>query len=468
VARYLLNRGVCCHVCLLSERETVKGDAAVNLEILTRMGGNIIEVLNLKALQTLKGEIAHNDLLVDGILGTGLNAPVQGFFYEIISFINSLHLPVVAIDIPSGLDAGTGQVLGICLRVCLTVTFGLPKRGLLLYPGAQYCGELVTVDISLPRAAIEMEPIQDYLIEGEDFIPILAPRHPTAHKGDYGHLLVLSGSVGKTGAAAMVCQAAMRVGAGLVTLGIPESLNPIMEEKLTEVMTEPLPETSEKSLSLSAKKRITELFPRKNALALGPGLSLHPETVELVRAVVGEFDLPVVIDADGLGALAGEMDTLRTHRRNMIFTPHPGEMARLLGVSIPDIQHNRAEVARRFSKESGLILVLKGARTLVASPEGDLFINPTGNPGMASGGMGDVLTGMIGGFLAQGFPPLEAAKLGVYLHGLTGDFVAHRKGERGMVASDLIAESPKILQALTYGKTQINDFFFSIRNEIYY
>ena len=468
VARYLLNRRISCHVYLLAAREEVRGDAAANLEILIRMGGKVSEILNLEEWESQKENIAAHDLLVDGILGTGLKGEVQGFFQEIIEFINSLGTPVVAIDIPSGLDADSGQVLGVCIRASLTVTFGLLKRGLLVLPGVLNCGKTVLVDISLPRPTVETEAIQDYLIEASEFPPFLNPRQPDAHKGEFGHLFVLSGSPGKTGAAAMVCQAALRVGTGLVTLGIPESLNPILAEKLTEAMTEPLPETREKTLGPSAFSRVMELCERKTALALGPGLSTHPETVKFVQKLVRSTPLPAVIDADGLNAFAGKTDGLRKSGRNLILTPHPGEMARMLGVPVTEVQQNRTHAAREFSRKHGVVLVLKGARSLVAGPEGDLFINPTGNPGMASGGMGDILTGMVGGFLAQGIPPLEAAKLGVYLHGLVGDYVAHLKGQRGILAMDLAEETPKVLRALASEEGRVGDFSFPLRTEICY
>jgi hydroxyethylthiazole kinase-like uncharacterized protein yjeF len=468
VARYLLNRGIACQVYLLAAREEVRGDAAANLEILTRMGGTLVEILNLEEWESRKEQVAANDLLVDGILGTGLRGGVKGFFQEIIEFVNSLGKPVVAIDIPSGLDSDSGQVLGACIQAALTATFGLLKRGLLLLPGAQYGGRIVLVDISLPQSAVESEAIGDHLLEGADFLPFLTPRSPGAHKGDFGHLLVLSGSPGKTGAAAMVCQAALRVGTGLVTLGIPESLNPILEAKLTEPMTEPLPETKEKTLGLAAQGRIMELCGRKTALAIGPGLSMNGETVKLVHKLVRSINLPAVIDADGLSALAGRLDLLRKSQKDLILTPHPGEMARLTDRSIGEIQKDRISASRDFAKKYGLTLVLKGARSVVASPQGEVFINPTGNPGMASGGTGDILTGMIGGFLAQGFPALEAAKLGVFLHGLAGDFVAHRKGSRGIAAMDLAEEAPQLLRALAGGEGRVGDFLFPFRTEICY
>jgi ADP-dependent NAD(P)H-hydrate dehydratase / NAD(P)H-hydrate epimerase len=468
VARYLANRGISFQVFLFAGKESIQGDAAINLQILNRMGVPVQEILNLGDWDSVKPLLASQDLLIDGIFGTGLKGPVEGFFREIIEFVNSLKRPVVSIDTPSGLDVDSGQILGVCIQARLTVTYGLAKRGLLVHPGAQAAGDLAIIDISLPGAAVQAEKIQDHLIEGADFLSFLAPRNPDAHKGNFGHLFVLAGSPGKTGAAALVSQAALQIGTGLVTLGIPESLNPILEEKLTEVMTEPLAETKAKTLSASSQQRIFELLSRKTALTMGPGLSLNAETARLIQQIIRKSALPEVIDADALSALGGRTDILGRNHPPRILTPHPGEMARLLGISVDEVQKDRIEIARKFATEHGVILVLKGSRSLVADSEGEVFINPTGNPGMASGGTGDVLTGMIGGFLAQGLPPLEAAKLGVYLHGLTGDYLASLLGERGVTASGIIAESPKLLRALAEGTGRVGNFSFPLQNKIWY
>jgi hydroxyethylthiazole kinase-like uncharacterized protein yjeF len=468
VARYLWNRKIPCRTYLFAHQDELQGDAAANLKILTHMGAEVVEISDGQEWETRKGEVAENQLFVDGILGTGLRGPVRGYLPEVFQFLNALHRPVVAIDIPSGLDADSGQVLGACLQSSLTVTYGMVKRGLLVFPGAQLCGRWEVVDISIPEAAIEGEPIEDFLLEGADFLSWLPARKPDMHKGDCGHLFVLAGSPGKTGAAAMVCEAALRAGTGLITLGVPESLNSILEMKLTEPMTEPLPETRERTLALSAVGRIREMVSRMDALAIGPGLSRQVETAELVSRVLRDDLPPTVIDADGLNALAGNLDLLRKNRAKLILTPHPGELARMTEMAVPEIQKNRIQVARSFARQNGVILVLKGARSLVASPDGKVFINPTGNPGMASGGMGDVLTGIVGALLAQRIPPLEAAKLGVYLHGLVGDFVAFRQGERGCAASDLIQNTPRVLHALAAGENQIDDFTFEFKKEFVY
>jgi hydroxyethylthiazole kinase-like uncharacterized protein yjeF len=468
VARYLGNRRISCRIYLFTSRDELKGDARANLEILDRMGAEVIEIPNGEEWEQRRGEVAENHLFVDGILGTGLQGPVRGFLPEVFQFLNALHRPVVAIDIPSGLDADSGQVLGACLRASLTVTYGMVKRGLLVLPGAKLCGRWEVVDISIPEVAVEGEPIGDFLLEGVDFLPWLPPRDPGAHKGNFGHLFVLAGSPGKTGAAAMVCEAALRVGTGLITLGIPESLNPILESKLTEPMTEPLPETGDRTLALSAYARIQEVSSRKDALAIGPGLSRQEETAALVRRILRDPLPPTVLDADGLNAMAGNLEFSRENRGRLVLTPHPGELSRMTGMVVSEIQKDRIQVARGFAREHGVILVLKGAQSLVADPDGKVYINPTGNPGMASGGMGDVLTGMVGGFLAQGIPPLEAAKLGVYLHGLVGDFVTFRQGERGCAASDLIQSIPRVFNALAAGRNRIDDFSFELKKEYVY
>ena len=422
---------------------------------------------NPEEWEARRARAAQNDLFVDGIFGTGLKGPVRGIFREIIESINALHRPVVAIDIPSGLDADRVRSSVPVSGLSLTVTFGLAKRGFLLPAGQTSRRQAVAADISIPLCGVEAEEIQDHLLAGDDFLPPSLPGNRTPIKATLAIYSSYPDPPGKTGAAALLCQAAVRVGTGLVTLGIPESLNPIMEVKITEAMTEPLPETKDKTLALKARSRVRELLTKKNALAVGPGLSLNAETARLIRSLVQETDLPMVIDADGLSAWVGKMDLIpKTKKKgSVVFTPHPGEMARLLECPVQEVQRDRIQVARNFAQKYGQVLVLKGADSLVATPEGEIFINPTGNPGMATGGMGDVLTGMVGGFLAQGFPPAEAAKLGVFLHGLAGDWVAHQKGERGMAATDLIEGIPRLLHALACKRGQIDDFSFPLRVE---
>ncbi len=447
IARHLLNQGISVKVFLLADPKSLRGDAEINFNIFQHMRGEVIPVPSSKDYQKTKKSLESFDLLIDGIFGTGLDAEVRGYYREVIDHLNTLHKPIVAIDIPSGLDANTGKPLGTAIRASLTVTFGLPKVGHLISPGFDYVGTLKVIDIGIPKRLVEEEKIQTHLSEYEEIRRWLSiPRRPNTHKGDYGHLLVIAGSVGKTGAAAMACEAALRMGAGLVTLAIPKSLNSIMEVKLTEVMTEPLPETPKQTLSLRAFNAILRLCENKRAVIIGPGIGTYKETQSLVVKLIKTLDLPIILDADGLTSLAPQPKALIPMKRPLILTPHPGEMARLIGATPKEVQEDRMTVSRNFSQTHHVYLILKGHRTLIATPQGEVFINPTGNPGMASGGTGDVLTGMIGGLICQGFDILPSLRTSVYLHGLAGDKVAQELGEKSLVATDIIQKIPALLQ----------------------
>jgi len=449
IGRYFLNRGISVKAFLLADPKALRGDAETAFQIFLRMKGEVFAVPSSKDYQKVKKDLERFDLLIDSIFGTGLDAEVRGYYREVIDHLNTLQKPIVAVDIPSGLDADTGKPLGTAIRASLTVTFGLPKVGHLISPGIDYVGEVKIIDISTPRRLVEEEKIQTYLLESDDIRRRLSvPRRPDTHKGDYGHLLVIAGSVGKTGAAAMACEAALRVGAGLVTLAIPKSLNAIMEVKLTEVMTEPLPETPKQTLSLRAFNSILRLCENKKAVIIGPGIGTFKETQSLILKLIKTLNLPIVLDADGLTALATQPKILPATNRSLIVTPHPGEMARLIGSTAKEVQEDRIGISRSFSQSRHVHLVLKGHRTLIATPKGEIFINPTGNPGMASGGTGDVLTGMIGGLICQGFDILSSLQTSVYLHGLAGDEVALEKGEKSLVATDLIQKIPALIQGV--------------------
>lgn len=447
VARYFLNEGIKVKVYLLTDPKTLRGDAETNFKIFSRMGGDIIPLPSSKEFQKVKKEFEKFDILIDGIFGTGLDAEVRGYYREVIDYLNSLNKTIVAIDIPSGLCANTGKPLGAAIKATLTITFGLPKLGLLLYPGVDYVGILRVVDIGIPKTLIDEEKIPNYLIDKDDIKKWLSqPRSLNTHKGDYGHLLVIAGSVGKTGAAAMASEASLRVGAGLVTLAIPKSLNPIMEIKLTEVMTEPLPETQKQTLSLRAYNQIIKLCENKKAVIIGPGVGTFKETQSLLVKLIKTLEIPIIIDADGITALSTQPKIFPLSNRSVILTPHPGEMARLINSTPKDVQEDRIGISRSFAQANQVYLVLKGFRTIIATPKGEVYINPTGNPGMASGGTGDVLTGMIGGFICQGFDIITSLQLAVYLHGLAGDEVAKELGEKSLVATDLIKKIPTLLK----------------------
>jgi len=479
--RRLTSNGARVKVFLLAKKEELKKDPKINLRRALRQKVEVIEIDTSRKLKRFEQEIKKSDLIVDAILGTGIKGAPKGLEAKATRFINTLKKPIVSVDIPSGVEGSTGRVSGEAIKADLTITFGLPKIGLVIYPGAEYVGELEVADIGIPKRflrdkKIKVNPVRSprqrrgirplrgritsngvNLITKEEISSYLKPRKPDTHKGTYGHLLVIAGSVGMTGAATLTSQAAslcfgaLRSGVGLVTLGIPESLNEIMEVKLTEGMTLPLPETKKKTLSLKAEKKIIEFSKKADVLALGPGLSTNKETQQLIRNLIKKISSPMVIDADALNALAGHLSILQPatrHPQPAIITPHPGEMARLIGKKVREVQENRIKIASDFARKYKVIVVLKGARTVISDPEGNIYINPTGNPGMASAGVGDILTGMIGSFLAQRREPLKAAKTGVYLHGLAGDLAAQEKGEESLIASDLLEKLPQAFKQM--------------------
>lgn len=451
IGRTLLNMGVDVKVYLLSSAERLEGDALTNFEIYKKLGAPLEKIPDSKTFESHRAEIARFDLFVDALLGTGLRGEVKGFYGDVIDFLNQLTEPVVSVDIPSGLDSDTGKPLGACVKASLTTTFGLPKIGQLLYPGVNYTGSLDVIDIGIPTSIIEAKSIPYNLITPAMLCGLLEPRAQDSHKGHFGHLLVLAGSAGKTGAAAMTCEAAMRVGAGLVTLGIPSSLNSIMEAKLTEVMTAPLKETERQSLDEDSLEEIMDLSRGKDLLCIGPGLSTHPSTKRLVISLLKNFSLPMVIDADGINAIADDQGSLSKAKGSIALTPHPGEMARLLFCSVKEVQEDRIGKARGLADKLGVHVVLKGARTIIAEPGGKIHINPTGNAGMAAAGVGDVLTGILSGLICQGLPFSDALCLGVYLHGHVADKLVKKRGERGLMATDLLEDLPRALQKINEG-----------------
>ena len=451
-ARYLTNAGIPCKVFLLALKDAIRGDALLNLKIIEKMDVPIAEVTSSEGWKEIMEEVECADLVIDAIFGTGLNSEVEGLPREVIEDLNGLVCPKVAVDVPSGLHAGTGRIMGACVKADLTVTMGLPKIGHLIHPGMDYTGRLKVVDISLPRDVIEREKIPYHLVLFDELPGMVRTRRANSHKGTYGHLLVLAGSPGKTGAAALTSEAGSRIGAGLVTLGIAGSLNPIMETRLTEVMTEPFPDNDRGFLGIEAWEAIREIVPGKTALALGPGISTRGGTAALVFKVLEETEIPMVIDADGINCLAIDPAALKAAKAPVVLTPHPGEMARLLKTSVRDVQEERVGTARSFAVKYGAYLVLKGARTIIAEPDGNVYINPTGNAGMASGGVGDALTGMIAGLIAQGYPVGDACRLAVFAHGLIADVIAAERGGIGILAGDIIEEIPWIMGIISRGE----------------
>ena len=446
IARLLAARLARPVVFLLVPSDKLKGDSAHNYSRLLELPVKIIEVTDEKNLHENVDILTDCWSMVDGIFGTGLTREVSGIFAAAIQILNEAVCPVVAVDIPSGINTDNGEPLGSCVQADITVTFGQAKIGQVIHPGREYTGFLEVVDIGIPEKAVADSDIRLELLESTvgEWIPA---RIPTAHKGSFGHLLIVAGSIGKTGAALLCGSGGLRSGAGLVTLCIPYELNNIIESGLWEAMTVPLQSAAQGILSIEDYTVIKDALQGKQALVVGPGTGTADETAELIEKLYCEIEAPMLVDADGLNIIASDTSLLKKSPGLRILTPHPGEMSRLTGVSTSDILKNRFEITKEFSTKHNVHIVLKGTDTLVCDPKGNMAINPTGNPGMAAGGMGDVLAGLIGGFLAQGLSPWNACCLGVYSHGMAGDRLAEETSA-GYLASELAEQIPFILEDL--------------------
>jgi ADP-dependent NAD(P)H-hydrate dehydratase / NAD(P)H-hydrate epimerase len=438
VARTLAQRGVEPLVVLLGPVAEVRGDARVNLDILGRLGLTVVEVTDAQAWELHFSEISRCDLIVDAIFGTGFRGPIAGILETVVADVNGSGIPVVAVDLPSGLSADSHEPPGDSIEATLTVTLAAPKIPLVLPPAERRAGDLVIADIGIPADLIEqLEGPRIELLTRETMRAVMDPRPPDAHKGDFGRVLIVAGSAGKTGAAHLAAMGALRSGAGLVTIATPRSCQPIVAAMAPEYMTEPLEESTAGAVDFAAIERVLEL--RADVIALGPGLGNAPGTVAFVQALVERSGVPLVLDADALNAFADDSDRLTGRDGvDVIITPHPGEMARLAGATVEEVQNRRLETACRFATTHRVHVVLKGHRTVIVNPDGGAFINLTGNPGMATGGTGDVLTGMIAAWFAQLLDAEAACKLAVYLHGLAGDLAEADEGEVAMTAGDLL------------------------------
>ncbi|MBI4687567.1 MAG: NAD(P)H-hydrate dehydratase [Nitrospirae bacterium] len=463
VARVLHSQGKDVIVYLSAGQEELKGDANINYNAAVKFGVRIYPAS--KIFTRRLSLVTRHCIIVDALLGTGLNKEVRKPLSDIINYVNKLNYPVISIDIPSGISSDTGQMMGCAIKAQYTVTFGLPKRGHLLYPGAGDTGNLYVEDIGFPDVLLKSDKIRANLIEKADAVKLMPKRPKYSHKGTYGPVLLIAGSRGKTGAAFMSAKACLRSGAGLVTIGTPETLMDIFQRRVTEEMVLPLHDKGNGTLSYKALEKILKFINKKiNVLAIGPGISVDEEISKLVCELILKSKIPMVIDADGINAIVGHRNILRKAKAPIILTPHPGEMARLLQGSnelrvtsdklkeknlLQSVEKDRINTAISFAKETETYLVLKGVPTIIASPKGEAFINSTGNPGMATAGTGDVLTGMISAFLAQGLSPKDASVLGVYMHGLTGDVAARKQGEHSLIASDIINAIPQAFKLIT-------------------
>ncbi|HDK16452.1 MAG TPA: NAD(P)H-hydrate dehydratase [Nitrospirae bacterium] len=479
-ARVLHNQGRDVKVFLSAKSGELKGDAKINYNIAKKFGVRFYPMK--KFLTHPSSLIPRPCLIVDALLGTGLNKKVKSSLSKVIKKVNRLSCPVMSVDIPSGISSDAGQVMGCAIKAQHTVTFGLAKHGHLLYPGADHTGKLHISDIGFPRSLLVSDRIKVSLVEKEDACSLIPQRPRYSHKGTYGHVLLVAGSKGKTGAAFLAAKACLRTGAGLVTIGVPESLSGLFQSRVTEEMVLPLPDKGDGTFSSEAGKPILQFLKKTaNVLVIGPGLSVDKEISELVSMLVRGSGVPVVIDADGVNALVNSATILKKSKAPVILTPHPGEMARLLQdcrLQIVDcgmygikskseirnpksemntaelrtkIEEDRINTALSFSKKTRTYLVLKGVPTVIAVPGGRAFFNSTGNPGMATAGTGDVLTGMLSALLAQGLTPEDGSVLGVYMHGMIGDIVAEEKGKHSLIASDIIRAIPRVFRSVGFG-----------------
>jgi ADP-dependent NAD(P)H-hydrate dehydratase / NAD(P)H-hydrate epimerase len=441
-ARKLHESGREVVVTLLASSSELKGDAAA---MFARLPVATIPVNSKDELKRGPArEVFKSEILIDAVLGTGFHPPVSGLYAEAIAALNANAATVVSADIPSGADADVmGEQTGAVVRSDAIVTFTAPRPAHIF--GMLTSGPIVVSPIGSPDEAI-VSSLNLNVITPRDVALAIGPRPPAANKGNFGHVLVLGGSLGKAGAAAMAGMAVLRSGAGLCTVATAKDVLQTVAGFYPELMTEPLEETEEGTISgkVSTRRRIEALSQGKTVLAVGPGISRHLETAKLVRSLVSKCKMPTVLDADGLNAFEGRGAELNGKGRSLVITPHPGEMARLVGSSIAAVQRDRLNVARTFAREHGVIVVLKGHRTVIAEPDGEVWVNTTGNPGMATGGTGDILTGMVAGFIAQNPERImEAVIAAVHLHGLAGDVACETTGEHSLVATDLLASLPE-------------------------
>ena len=448
VARTLLQRGIDTAVFVIGAVADVRGDARINLDILGRLGVTVVEINDEQSWELHFSEVSQCSLIIDAIFGTGLRSPLGGMLETVVADVNAADIPIVAIDLPSGISADTAHLIGDCIDASMTVTLAAPKLPLILPPGEAYAGDVVIADIGIPYEVIQgIDGPHIELLTTEQVREHVQPRTADSHKGDFGRVTIVAGSRGKTGAAQLSAMGALRSGAGLVTVATPESCLPIVASIAPDFMTEPLPEV-DGAMAAHAVTRLLEL--RHDVIACGPGLGRAPGVAEFVRALLARASVPLVLDADALTVLADQPGALRgSEERDVIITPHPGEMARLVGSAIEDVQGNRIQVATDFATTHHVYVVLKGHRTVIATPQGKAFLNPTGNPGMATGGTGDVLTGMIAAWLAQLLDAEAACRLAVFLHGAAGDLAEIAHGQVAMTATDVLGKLGEALGRLT-------------------
>lgn len=441
VARHLITGGSRVKLYCLFDKECITGDARINFDILQHMG-TIIEFLhNDSELDGLSSDIKNAQVVIDGIFGTGFRGQVEGHFAKVIDSINKNSKYTIAIDITSGIEASTGKVADTCIQAHKTVTFELPKIGQLIYPGAQCTGHLVVESIGMPRQAIESIEINTNITDSDFVKAIIPKRKAEFNKGSCGKVVIVTGSLGMAGSGCIAAKASLRTGSGLVYIAGPSSLINIYQNVVPEAVAIGLKDNNG-IISEDSTSTILSMLRKCNVAAIGPGLSANNSIYNIISNIAESASIPVVLDADALNVLAKNTDVFSKFKKDIVITPHPGEMSRLTGLDVSYIQQNRIEVAKKYASLWGVVVVLKGARTIIANKNGELYINPTGNAGMATAGSGDALTGIIASLIGQGVGAYEAAVAGVYLHGLAGDMAAVSKGEHGLNAMDIVEKVP--------------------------
>ncbi|MEQ1572761.1 MAG: NAD(P)H-hydrate dehydratase [Vicinamibacterales bacterium] len=449
VARTLLQRGIDAVVFVIGAVADVRGDARTNLDILGRLGVTVVEINDEQTWELHFSEISQCTLIVDAIFGTGVTRGLTGMMETVVADVNASSIPIVSVDLPSGLSADTPHLIGDCIDASMTVTLGAPKLPLVLPPGEAHAGDVVIADIGVPLDVIQrVDGRRIELLTPEQLRDLVEPRAADSHKGDFGRVTLVAGSRGKTGAAHLAAMGALKSGAGLVTVATPASCLPIVASMGPEFMTEPMEEDTGGTVAPAAIERLLAL--RHDVIACGPGLGRSRGATEFVRLLLERATAPLVLDADALMAVADDPARLVGREdRDVIITPHPGEMASLVGSSVEEVQANRIDTAADFATTRHVYVVLKGHRTIIATPDGRVFINPTGNAGMATGGTGDVLTGMIAAWLAQLLDAEVACRLAVFLHGAAGDLAEASEGQVAMTAMDVLAHLGDALSRLT-------------------
>ena len=451
-ARKLHQDGVKVRAILLGKASALKGDAARAHADFISAGGAVTEVETDAALDAIMR--GRSGIVIDAIFGTGLNAEVSGLPRGAIEKISALKVPVVAVDIASGINSDTGAVMGAAIEASLTVTFGFAKFGHVSYPGAGHCGELKVVEIGFAPEAIDEIAPKGIFLEAKDVHGWMTPRTDNSHKGMFGHVMVIAGSRGKAGAALLSSRGALRAGAGLVTAAIPNCVGDVVSSGQAELMTEAIADRDGHFDGRAATEALSSLIKPMSSIVVGPGIGVSDGTEDLIAWLIEEAvqpDRPMLIDADGLNVLAQIGPAkLKDAKGPVVVTPHPGEMSRLLGIGTREVNVDRISAAKKLAGLSGAVVLLKGARSVIAAPSGEVYINSTGNPGMSTPGMGDALSGMAGAFLAQRMDALRALALGVFLHGCAADRVAARYGRVGYIVGDLLDELPRAMDTLVY------------------